>query len=56
MSSSVNGNGHTGIRLGRGSTLGLADVRVERGQVRFLTQSLFVTLHLLTNLSEWHLA
>ncbi|KAH7319508.1 family 55 glycoside hydrolase [Rhexocercosporidium sp. MPI-PUGE-AT-0058] len=32
MASSVNGNGHTGIRLGRGSTLGLADVRVERGQ------------------------
>ncbi|KAK3939632.1 putative glycoside hydrolase family 55 protein [Diplogelasinospora grovesii] len=32
MASSVNGNGHSGIRLGRGSTLGLADVRVERGQ------------------------
>ncbi|KAI0181188.1 glycoside hydrolase family 55 protein [Hypoxylon sp. FL1284] len=32
MASSSNGNGHTGIRLGRGSTLGLADVRVERGQ------------------------
>ena len=32
MSSSSNGNGHTGIRLGRGSTLGLSDVRVERGQ------------------------
>ncbi|ORY61589.1 glycoside hydrolase family 55 protein [Pseudomassariella vexata] len=27
-----NGTGHTGIRLGRGSTLGLADVRIERGQ------------------------
>lgn len=33
MASSVNGQGHTGIQLGRGSTLGLADVRVERGQV-----------------------
>ncbi|KAK3314140.1 family 55 glycoside hydrolase [Apodospora peruviana] len=32
MPQSVNGNGHTGIRLGRGSTLGLADVRIERGQ------------------------
>ncbi|KAI6087368.1 glycoside hydrolase family 55 protein [Hypoxylon rubiginosum] len=32
MASSSNGVGHTGIRLGRGSTLGLADVRVERGQ------------------------
>ncbi|CAM1510755.1 Fc.00g082680.m01.CDS01 [Cosmosporella sp. VM-42] len=32
MASSSNGHGHTGIRLGRGSTLGLADVRVERGQ------------------------
>ncbi|KAI1812156.1 glycoside hydrolase family 55 protein [Poronia punctata] len=32
MASSSGGNGHTGIKLGRGSTLGLADVRVERGQ------------------------
>jgi hypothetical protein len=32
MASSVNGNGHSGIRLGRGSTLTLADVRVEKGQ------------------------
>ncbi|OTB07286.1 glycoside hydrolase family 55 protein [Hypoxylon sp. CI-4A] len=32
MAPSSNGNGHTGIRLGRGSTLGLADVRVEKGQ------------------------
>ena len=32
MASSQNGNGHSGIRLGRGSTLGLSDVRVERGQ------------------------
>ncbi|KAI2616683.1 glycoside hydrolase family 55 protein [Hypomontagnella submonticulosa] len=31
-SSTSTGTGHTGIRLGRGSTLGLADVRVERGQ------------------------
>ncbi|RFU74599.1 glycoside hydrolase family 55 [Trichoderma arundinaceum] len=32
MAPSQNGNGHTGIRMGRGSTLGLADVRIERGQ------------------------
>ncbi|KAI1213565.1 glycoside hydrolase family 55 protein [Annulohypoxylon truncatum] len=32
MAPSSNGNGHTGIQLGRGSTLGLADVRVEHGQ------------------------
>ncbi|KAK0725005.1 glycoside hydrolase family 55 protein [Lasiosphaeris hirsuta] len=32
MPPSVNGNGHTGIRLGRGSTLGLGDVRIENGQ------------------------
>ncbi|KAI1413046.1 glycoside hydrolase family 55 protein [Hypoxylon sp. FL1857] len=32
MASSSNGNGHTGIQLGRGSTLGLSDVRIERGQ------------------------
>ncbi|GAB0139038.1 hypothetical protein EsDP_00007255 [Epichloe bromicola] len=31
MPSSCDGKGHTGIKLGRGSTLGLADVRVERG-------------------------
>ncbi|KAI0442034.1 glycoside hydrolase family 55 protein [Xylaria telfairii] len=32
-SSSLSTNsGHTGIRLGRGSTLGLSDVRIERGQ------------------------
>lgn len=31
MPSSCDGQGHTGIKLGRGSTLGLADVRVERG-------------------------
>ncbi|KAK3319669.1 family 55 glycoside hydrolase [Cercophora scortea] len=31
MSSSTPTAGHTGIRLGRGSTLGLADVRIERG-------------------------
>ncbi|KAI2642512.1 glycoside hydrolase family 55 protein [Xylaria nigripes] len=31
MPQSVNGRGHTGIRLGRGSTLGVSDVRVERG-------------------------
>lgn len=33
MAYSSNGNGHTGIHLGRGSTLGLADVRIEKGQV-----------------------
>lgn len=33
MASSSNGNGHTGIQLGRGSTLGLSDVRIEHGQV-----------------------
>ncbi|KAG6040336.1 hypothetical protein E4U41_000893 [Claviceps citrina] len=32
MPRSSEGNGHTGIRLGRGSTLGLADVRIEKGQ------------------------
>ncbi|KAK4463428.1 glycoside hydrolase [Cladorrhinum samala] len=32
MPTSLNGNGHTGIRLGRGSTLGVSDVRIERGQ------------------------
>jgi len=32
MATSSNGNGHSGIVLGRGSTLGLSDVRVERGQ------------------------
>lgn len=26
--------GHSGIRLGRGSTLGLADIRIENGMVR----------------------
>lgn len=41
---SAGGNGHTGIRLGRGSTLGLADIRIEKGQVRrllFFFRSLF---------------
>ncbi|KAI1435804.1 glycoside hydrolase family 55 protein [Xylaria sp. CBS 124048] len=32
MPQSSNGAGHTGIHLGRGSTLGLADVRIESGQ------------------------
>lgn len=32
MASSQGGNGHTGIRLDQGSTLGLSDVRIERGQ------------------------
>lgn len=41
MASSVNGAGHSGIRLGRGSTLGLSDVRIERGLVGiFLTTPL----------------
>jgi hypothetical protein len=30
---SVNGNGHSGMRLGRGSTLSVSDVRIEGGQV-----------------------
>lgn len=34
MPPSVNGNGHSGIRMGRGSTLAVADVRIEGGQVR----------------------
>ncbi|KAG5995415.1 hypothetical protein E4U52_008344 [Claviceps spartinae] len=33
MPSSDKGKGHTGIKLGRGSTLGLADVRIEKGQI-----------------------
>ncbi|KAM3498628.1 hypothetical protein MY10362_008062 [Beauveria mimosiformis] len=32
MPSPSNGQGHSGIRLGRGSTLALADVRIEKGQ------------------------
>ncbi|KAM3543077.1 hypothetical protein ARSEF1564_003976 [Beauveria bassiana] len=32
MPSPSNGQGHSGIRLGRGSTLALADVRIENGQ------------------------
>ena len=34
---SVNGAGHSGIRLGRGSTLSVSDVRIEGGQVRIPT-------------------
>lgn len=34
MPYSVNGNGHCGIKMGRGSTIALADVRIEGGQVR----------------------
>ncbi len=33
MPKSSNGAGHTGIQLGRGSTLGLADVTIENGLV-----------------------
>ncbi|KAG6066279.1 hypothetical protein E4U32_006310 [Claviceps aff. humidiphila group G2b] len=33
MPPSDKGKGHTGIKLGRGSTLGLADVRIENGQI-----------------------
>lgn len=33
MPSAGSSSGHTGIDLGRGSTLGLADVRVERGYI-----------------------
>eukprot|EP00026_Physarum_polycephalum_P004431 Phypoly_transcript_04450.p1 GENE.Phypoly_transcript_04450~~Phypoly_transcript_04450.p1 ORF type:complete len:711 (+),score=118.99 Phypoly_transcript_04450:211-2133(+) len=32
LPTSSNGNGHSGIVLGRGSTLGLSDVRIENGQ------------------------
>ncbi|KAJ4288296.1 hypothetical protein N0V88_007334 [Collariella sp. IMI 366227] len=32
MPDSVNGTGHSGMRLGRGSTLGISDVRIEGGQ------------------------
>lgn len=32
LAPSSNGQGHTGIQLGRGSTLALADVRIENGQ------------------------
>jgi hypothetical protein len=34
MPYSVNGAGHSGMRLGRGSTLSVSDVRIEGGQVR----------------------
>jgi hypothetical protein len=34
MPYSVNGAGHSGMRLGRGSTLTVSDVRIEGGQVR----------------------
>jgi hypothetical protein len=33
MPPSSHGTGHSGIKLGRGSTLGLSDVRIEGGQV-----------------------
>lgn len=36
MPPSADGSGHTGIKLGRGSTLGLADTRIENGQVRHM--------------------
>jgi hypothetical protein len=32
MPPSNNGNGHSGIQLGRGSTLGVSDVRIQNGQ------------------------
>lgn len=32
LAPSVNGKGHTGVQLGRGSTLALADIRIENGQ------------------------
>ncbi|KAK0736744.1 pectin lyase fold/virulence factor [Apiosordaria backusii] len=32
MPRSIGGSGHSGIRLGRGSTLGVSDVRIEGGQ------------------------
>jgi hypothetical protein len=33
MPKSQDGEGHSGIKLGRGSTLGLADIRIENGRV-----------------------
>lgn len=33
MPSASNGQGHSGIKLGRGSTLGLSDIRIEKGLV-----------------------
>ncbi|KAK3946947.1 pectin lyase fold/virulence factor [Pseudoneurospora amorphoporcata] len=32
MAPAIGGKGHSGIRLGRGSTLGISDVRIENGQ------------------------
>jgi hypothetical protein len=34
MPNSIDGSGHSGMRLGRGSTLSVSDVRIEGGQVR----------------------
>ena len=45
MPTSLNGNGHTGIRLGRGSTLGVSDVRIERGQVSRIILGLGYRIH-----------
>lgn len=39
MPYSVNGSGHSGMRLGRGSTLAVSDVRIEGGQVKKYTFS-----------------
>ncbi|KAM7214657.1 Pectin lyase fold/virulence factor [Rhypophila decipiens] len=45
--------GHTGIRMGRGSTLGLADVRIENGQTGILVQghqqALFKSIYFFQN-------
>ncbi|KAM7211036.1 glycoside hydrolase family 55 protein [Rhypophila decipiens] len=46
--------GHTGIRMGRGSTLGLADVRIENGQTGILVQghqqALFKSIYFYQNM------
>ncbi|KAI1823550.1 glycoside hydrolase family 55 protein [Xylaria intraflava] len=53
MPGSVNGNGHSGIHLGRGSTLGLADVRIENGQNGIWhdghQQALYKSIHFFQN-------
>ncbi|KAL2127083.1 hypothetical protein VTI74DRAFT_11367 [Chaetomium olivicolor] len=54
MPQSVGGNGHSGMRLGRGSTLSISDVRIEGGQVRSsaITISQHATDHLERHLAQ----
>ncbi|XWW98088.1 hypothetical protein V2A60_006084 [Cordyceps javanica] len=53
MPSPKNGDGHSGIRLGRGSTLELADVRIENGQNGiwhdYHQQALYKNIHFYQN-------